>query len=145
MSKTLCFAITGDCIWNQEASRTLITCYLYLSFDFSIVFSKILFFACAIELVEVSLYATVFLLPQHVDSNRKKANQSIVVVGSLVLWQVSPIRFNKMMIYSTSTILSTNCFFPKPNCKIVALRGLVTHWMIYHSFKGKIKALLNAE
>ena len=79
----------------------------------------------------------------------RKANQSIVVVGSLVLWQVSPIQFSKMMIYSTSTILSTDSFSWKrlqnQNAKTKALRGLVTHWMIYPSFKGEIKAHLNAE
>ena len=59
-------------ILNVHTSRALIICYSYLSFYFHILFSIRLFLVCAYELVEVSLYATVFLLPQHVDDNKKK-------------------------------------------------------------------------
>ena len=47
---------------NQEASKALIICYSYLSFYFHILFSITLFLGCAYKLVEVSLYATVFLV-----------------------------------------------------------------------------------
>ena len=56
----------------KKYQRIAIIWYLCLSFDFHFVFSKTLFLACAYQRVKVSLYATVLLLPQHVNNNSKK-------------------------------------------------------------------------
>ena len=47
---------------HMNTSRGLIICSSYLSFYFHILFCIALFLVCAYELVEVSLYATVFLV-----------------------------------------------------------------------------------